>query len=351
MAFSACSMLKLITMVSMALLLLLLLPYVHGQGLTVGFYNKTCPNAESLVQQAVAKAFANDSTVAPGLIRLFFHDCFVRGCDGSVLIDSNSTNTAEKDGPPNNPSLHGFNVIDSAKSAVESACNATVSCADIVAFAARDAAALAGNITWAVPSGRRDGSVSIANETLTNLPPPTFNASQLIQNFANKNLTLDEMVTLSGAHSIGVSHCGAFTNRLYNFSNASAIDPTLSSSYADLLRNKCPSNSTLSTPITVALDIITPNVLDNRYYTGLQLNLALLTSDQALLTNVNTSAAVNSNANNQTAWVEKFKKAMVRMGNIGVLTGTQGEIRKNCRVVNSGSGIGLVVDSMGSHED
>ncbi|KAK1279494.1 Peroxidase 5 [Acorus gramineus] len=343
-------MLKLITMVSMALLLLLL-PYVHGQGLTVGFYNKTCPNAESLVQQAVAKAFANDSTVAPGLIRLFFHDCFVRGCDGSVLIDSNSTNTAEKDGPPNNPSLHGFNVIDSAKSAIESACNTTVSCADIVAFAARDAATLAGNITWAVPSGRRDGSVSIANETLTNLPPPTFNASQLIQNFANKNLTLDEMVTLSGAHSIGISHCGAFTNRLYNFSNASMIDPTLSSSYADLLRNKCPSNSTLSTPITVALDIITPNVLDNRYYTGLQLNLALLTSDQALLTNVNTSAAVNNNANNQTAWVEKFKKAMVRMGNIGVLTGTQGEIRKNCRVVNSGSGISLVVDSMGSHED
>ncbi|KAK1326574.1 Peroxidase 1 [Acorus calamus] len=296
-------------------LLLLLLPYVHGQGLTVGFYNNTCPNAESLVQQAVAKAFANDSTVAPGLIRLFFHDCFVR-------------------------------------SAVESACNATVSCADIVAFAARDAAALAGNITWAVPSGRRDGSVSIANETLANLPPSTFNASQLIQNFANKNLTLDEMVTLSGAHSIGVAHCGAITkDRLYNFSgNASAFDPTLSSSYADLLRNKCPSNSTLLTPITVGLDIITPNVLDNRYYTGLQLNLALMTSDQALMTNANTSAEVNINANNQTAWVEKFKKAMVRMGNIEVLTGTQGEIRKNCRVVNSGSGIGLVVDSMGSHE-
>ncbi|KAK1305373.1 Peroxidase 5 [Acorus calamus] len=338
-------------MASMALLLLLL-PCVHGQGLTVGFYNTTCPNAESLVQQAVAKAFANNSTVAPGLIRLFFHDCFVRGCDGSILLDSNSTNSAEKDGSPNNPSIHGYEVIDSAKSAVEAACNATVSCADIVAFAARDAAALAGNITWAVPSGRRDGFVSIENETFTNLPPSTFNASQLIQNFANKNLTLDEMVTLSGAHSIGVAHCGTFTDRLYNFSggNASSIDPTISSSYADLLRNKCPSNSTLSTPITVGLDIITPEVLDNRYYTGLQLNLALMTSDQALMTNANTSAEVNINANNQTAWVEKFKKAMVRMGNIEVLTGTQGEIRKNCRVVNSGSGIGLVVDSMGSHE-
>ncbi|KAK1291488.1 Peroxidase 5 [Acorus calamus] len=224
--------------------LLLLTPFAEGQGLKVGFYNKTCPNVESLVQQVVANAFANDSSVAPGLIRMHFHDCFVRGCDGSVLIDLTANNTAEKDSPPNNPSLHGFDVIDSAKSAVEAACNNTVSCADIRAFAARDASALAGNITWRVPAGRRDGNVSLSSEALANLPRPTFNVTQLINNFASKNLALAEMVTLSGAHTIGVSHCGAFTNRLYNFSNASAVDPTISSAYVDLLRNKCPSTAT-----------------------------------------------------------------------------------------------------------
>nr|4USC_A Chain A, PEROXIDASE [Trachycarpus fortunei]4USC_B Chain B, PEROXIDASE [Trachycarpus fortunei] len=302
--------------------------------LQIGFYNQSCPSAESLVQQGVAAAFANNSGIAPGLIRMHFHDCFVRGCDGSVLLDSTDTNTAEKDAAPNNPSLRGFEVIAAAKSAVEAACPKTVSCADILAFAARDSAALAGNITYQVPSGRRDGNVSLASEALTNIPAPTFNATQLINSFAGKNLTADEMVTLSGAHSIGVSHCFSFLNRIYNFSNTSQVDPTLSSSYADLLRTKCPSNSTRFTPITVSLDIITPTVLDNRYYTGVQLTLGLLTSDQALVTEANLSAAVKNNADNLTAWVAEFAQAIVKMGQIEVLTGTQGEIRTNCSVVN-----------------
>ncbi|KAJ4734309.1 Peroxidase [Rhynchospora pubera] len=309
---------------------------IDAAGLRVGFYTKTCPSAESLVQQAVAAAFANNSGMAAGLIRMHFHDCFVRGCDGSVLLDS-PNKTAEKDSIPNNPSLRGFEVIDSAKSAIEAKCPKTVSCADILAFAARDSVALTGNIIYAVPAGRRDGTVSNATEALLNLPALTFDAAQLINSFKGKNLTEEDLVTLSGAHTLGVSHCTNFLNRIYNFSNTVSVDPSLSKPYASLLQNLCPPNVTRFTPTVTALDLISPTVLDNKYYVLLKQSLGLLTTDNALLTDANLSAIVTDYANHQKTWEGKFAKAMVKMGKIEVLTGNQGQIRVNCRVVNKGT--------------
>jgi len=60
------------------------------------------------------------------------------------LLDSTPKNLAEKDGPPN-LSVHSFYVIDEAKTKLEKACPHTVSCADIIAIAARDVVALVKN--------------------------------------------------------------------------------------------------------------------------------------------------------------------------------------------------------------
>lgn len=67
-----------------------------------------------------------------------FFPILSQGCDASVLLKSKGKNKAEKDGPPN-VSLHAFYVIDEAKKAVEAKCPGVVSCADILALAARDA--------------------------------------------------------------------------------------------------------------------------------------------------------------------------------------------------------------------
>jgi peroxidase len=122
------------------------------------------------------------------------------------LIDGNDT---EKTAPPNNPSLRGFEVIDAAKAAVEAACPRTVSCADILAFAARDSVNLTGNSFYQVPAGRRDGNVSIDTDAFT-LPGPNLTATQLVDGFKLRNLTAEEMVILSGSHTIGRSHCASF---------------------------------------------------------------------------------------------------------------------------------------------
>jgi Peroxidase len=58
------------------------------------------------------------------------------------LLDDTSTFTGEKNAGPNANSARGFEVIDTIKSLVEVTCKATVSCADIVALAARDGVSL-----------------------------------------------------------------------------------------------------------------------------------------------------------------------------------------------------------------
>ncbi|KAI5005833.1 peroxidase 1-like [Hordeum vulgare subsp. vulgare] len=321
------------------------LPAVARAQLQVGFYNTSCPNAESLVRQAVASAFANDSGIAAGLIRLHFHDCFVRGCDASVLLVS-ANGTAERDAAPNKPSLRGFEVIDAAKAAVEKSCARTVSCADIVAFAARDSINLTGQAAYQVPSGRRDGNFSLDQDALNNLPPPTFTAKQLVDRFANKTLTAEEMVILSGAHTVGRSFCSSFLARIWNNTTAT-VDTGLSPGYAALLQALCPSSPNAAT--TTAVDPSTPAVLDNNYYKLLSLNLGLFFSDNQLRTNATLNASVNSFAANETLWKQKFVAAMVKMGNIEVLTSTQGEIRLNCSVVNNRSSVAAPEIQMSRH--
>ncbi|XP_037428317.1 peroxidase 5-like [Triticum dicoccoides] len=299
--------------------------------LQVGFYAHSCPQAEVIVRDEVGRAVSAYPGFAAGLVRLHFHDCFVKGCDASVLLDSTANSTAEKDASPNK-SLRGFEVIDAAKKRLEAACAGTVSCADILAFAARDSVVLAGGSPYGVPAGRRDGNVSAASDAQASLPPPTANVAHLTEAFAKNGLSQEDMVTLSGAHTVGVTHCSSFSARLhgYNATTGTGQDPAMDAAKAAELARQCPPGS----PKAVPMDAGSPNTFDTGYFRALLANQGVLASDQTLTSDNATAALVAQNAGNVYLFVTRFGDAMVRMGGIRVLTGGDGQIRTNCRVVN-----------------
>ncbi|KAL2539336.1 Peroxidase 47 [Abeliophyllum distichum] len=206
-------------------------------GLSMNYYIMNCPFAEGIIKNTVNMALQSDPTLAAGLVRMHFHDCFVEGCDGSVLIDSTKGNTAEKDSPAN-LSLRGYEIIDKAKEEIEKQCPGVVSCADIVAMAARDAVFFAGGPVYDIPKGRKDGRRSKIEDTMK-LPSPTLNSSELIRMFGQRGFTAQEMVALSGAHTLGVARCSSFKHRLSNFDTTNNVDPTLDTQFAKTLSKTC----------------------------------------------------------------------------------------------------------------
>lgn len=137
---------------------------------------------------------------------------------------------------------------------------------------------------------------------------------------------------VAGAHTVGFSHCNQFSKRIYNFKGNKSIDHTLNPAYAKELQQKCPKNA--EPEAAVQMDPVTPKIFDNQYYKNLQQGKGLLSSDQALFTHKRTRELVNLFASNNTVFETSFVSAITKLGRIGIKTGHQGEIRRDCSMVN-----------------
>ncbi|XP_059623818.1 peroxidase 10-like [Cornus florida] len=304
-----------------------LVPLVCSQ-LDYKFYDYTCPNLTKIVRYGVWSAIANDTRMPASLLRLQFHDCFVNGCEGSVLLDG-----GEKNALPNMNSARGFEVIDAIKANVEKACPSTVSCADILALAAREGVFLQGGPYWSVPLGRRDGLTTSESAANTELPSPFEPLANITAKFASKGLDMNDVVVLSGAHTIGFAQCFTFKPRLFDFDGSGNPDPTLDASLLSSLRSVCP-NQDSSDSNLAPLDPVSSAKFDNIYFKNLLNKSGVLQSDQALMGDNRTAAMVLNYSKYPFLFTRDFGASMVKLSSVGVLTGKDGQIRQNCRVVN-----------------
>ncbi|KAG5230620.1 Peroxidase precursor [Salix suchowensis] len=284
-------------LLSLAISFLLILIWPSKAVLNYHYYDQACPQAGKIIFETVRNASMHDPKVPARVLRMFFHDCFIRGCDASILLDSTPGNQAEKDGPPN-VSVRSFYAIDDAKASLKW---------------------LSGGPSWNVLTGRKDGRVSKANDTI-NLPSPSLNARSGVK----------DLVALSGGHTLGFSHCSSFEARLQNFSSVHDIDPSMNTQFARDLRGKCPKPNK-DHSAGEFLDS-TSSAFDNDYYKRVVEGKGVFGSDQALLDDHRSRWIVESFAKDQSLFFREFAASMVKLGNVGVIE--NGEVRLKCRVVN-----------------
>ncbi|KAJ0093961.1 hypothetical protein Patl1_25540 [Pistacia atlantica] len=151
---------------------------------------------------------------------------------------------------------------------------------------------------WEVLTGRKDGNIFLVSEANGNLHSPFSNYTTLQKLFASKGLSDDDLVALSGGHTIGVARCGTFSNGIYNFTE---LDPKSSFSF------------------------------DGNYFNILLQDKGLLQSDAALLTDKNTEKKVKKFQKSK-GFFKALADSIKKLGSVGA--GNAGEFRKKCRLVN-----------------
>ncbi|XP_009763881.1 peroxidase 7 [Nicotiana sylvestris] len=290
------------------------------------YYSLSCPKLEEIVHNKMEEWVKKDYTLAPALMRLHFHDCVVRGCDASILLDHEGSEKSAKA----SKTLRGFEVIEDIKREVERVCPRTVSCADILTVAARDATLAVGGPFWMVPYGRKDGTVSYAKEADQLVPTGHEVVTDLLELFQSKGLNVLDLVVLSGAHTIGRTTCESMQYRLYNYNGTRKSDSRLDHLYLNYLERKCRWASEY-----VDLDAVTPKKFDVQYYKNLQKGMGLLLTDQLLYSDPRTAPIVTALTTQSDVFENLFAASMVKLGNIQDYLSVDGEVRLSCASVNS----------------
>uniref|UniRef100_A0A7N1A8N8 Peroxidase n=1 Tax=Kalanchoe fedtschenkoi TaxID=63787 RepID=A0A7N1A8N8_KALFE len=309
-----------------------LLLHIHsGQcELQLNYYAKSCPNAEAVIRKQVIDLYYEHGNTAVSWLRNLFHDCIVKSCDASFLLESVRGIQSEQNSE-RSFGMRNFKYVSKIKAAVEKECPSTVSCADIVALSARDAIVMLGGPRVEMKTGRRDSTQSYLSLVDQFIPDHNVSTSTVLSVFQTAGLTIEESVAILGAHSVGRVHCKNLVQRLYP-----TVDPTLAPDHAAYLKGRCPTpNPDPNGVLYSRFDRTTPMILDNNYYKNVLKHHGLLGIDQGLASDPRTLPYVQKFAADNGYFRDTFAKAILKLSENNPLTGVEGEIRKDCRFINS----------------
>ncbi|KAG2690223.1 hypothetical protein I3760_09G177300 [Carya illinoinensis] len=294
------------------------------------YYSQSCPQAEAIIEREVTNLYHKHGNTAVSWVRNLFHDCMVKSCDASLLLETVNGITSEKTSE-RSFGMRNFKYVQTIKAALELECPLKVSCADIVALSARDGMVMLGGPRIEMKTGRMDSRESYATVVEDSIPNHNDSISLVLSRFESIGLDVEGVVALLGAHSVGRVHCVNLVHRLYP-----TVDPTLDPDYAEYLKGRCPTPTPDPKAVFYARnDRETPMILDNMYYKNLLGHKGLLIVDQQLVSDPTTAPFVQKFADDNDYFFEQFTKAVLLLSENNPLTGDQGEIRKDCRYVNS----------------
>lgn len=294
---------------------------VANAQLRYGYYDAVCPGVEDRVRTLATRSFVADATASAAMLRLAFHDCQVGtgGCDASIMIDGNGGEMSSG----NNFGVKRLDIINSIKSDMEGMCPTTVSCADIIAMAGREAVAFNGGPNIQIPLGRKDVDFSSASEADAKLPPATSSVDKLLSVFGAFGMTTEESVAILGAHTVGGGHCKNIQDRL-QLNSPSAPDSLL---FRTQLMSACAVNVF---NVAVLNNDATQFTFDNQYFQDIQNGRGLFTVDNLVSTDPRTAPIVSLYAANQGAFFASFQSAYVKLTS-RALTGNRGSVRSSCQ--------------------
>ncbi|ERN12267.1 hypothetical protein AMTR_s00034p00235030 [Amborella trichopoda] len=299
------------------------------EGLVLNYYKESCPRAEEIVKEKVQELYNKHGNTAVSWLRNLFHDCMVKSCDASLLLDSVGSVSSEK-GSARSFGMRNFKYVNTIKDALEKECPKTVSCADIVALSAREGALMLGGPNVPMKTGRRDSRESEVDVVEQHIPNHNDSIPFVLSRFQSIGINTEGTVALLGAHSVGRVHCKNLVGRLYP-----EIDPSLDPNYAIYLKGRCPSPNPDPRSVAYARnDRVTPMILDNEYYKNVLAHKGLLLVDQQLISHPETAPFVEKMASDNEYFHGRFSTALLVLSENNPLTGDQGEVRVDCRLVN-----------------